>query len=100
VIVRKRALQPDGTHARVDLAGCVFQARGEDGTDVGRLFPPTDSAGHSISGDLPVRVPLVLHEIAQPAHLQPAAPISFTIEQRRVVLFPENRLIPGTPYGG
>jgi hypothetical protein len=98
VIVRKRAVNPDGTRAHVDLAGCEFQVRREDGTDEGAPFR-TDSAGHTISGDLPVRVPLVLHEVGHPAHLEAAPPIPFTIEQRREVLFPENRLVPGSPYG-
>lgn len=98
VIVRKRAVNPDGTRARVDLAGCEFQVRHEDGTDEGAPFR-TDSAGHTISGDLPVRVPLVLHEVAHPAHLDAAPPTPFTMQQRREVLLPENRVVPGSPYG-
>jgi deferrochelatase/peroxidase EfeB len=98
VIVRKRAINPDGTPAHVDLAGCEFQVQREDGTDEGASFI-TDSAGHTISADLPVRMPLVLNEIARPAHLDAAPPLPFTIEQRREVLFVENRLVPGSSYG-
>jgi hypothetical protein len=49
VIVCKRAVNPDGTPVRVDLAGCEFQVRHEDGTDEGRRSEPTQPGTRSLA---------------------------------------------------
>jgi Dyp-type peroxidase family len=99
VIVRKRAEKPDGTKAFVDLAGCVFQVLDEARQPIGESFR-TDSAGHTISGDLPVRVPLILTEMQVPTHLEIVSPeIPFQIDERREMLVVTNRLLE-SGYGG
>jgi Dyp-type peroxidase family len=99
VIVRKRAVDEQGSKVRADLARCVFQVFDAAGaTPVDEPFR-TDSAGHAISGDVPVRQPLVLREIEAPPHLQASPDVSFTLQKRRDVIEVSNVLKPGTAYG-
>lgn len=94
VAVRKRVLEPSGAEAMVDLAGFRFRVRDATAAPVGDEFE-TDSAGHALSGDLPVGADYTLEELAPPAGVQQAAPVTFRLDSARVVIRVDNTILPG-----
>jgi Dyp-type peroxidase family len=97
LFVRKRAEDAPGHRVPADLRGVAFQVlRASDRTPVGNTFV-TDSQGHALSDDLPVREPLLLQEVLAPANLQPAGELAFDLQSHRQVLEVVNQLrTPGT----
>jgi Dyp-type peroxidase family len=94
VAVRKRVLEPSGAEAMVDLANFRFRVLDAAGSPVGDEFV-TDSAGHALSGDLPVDADYTLEELAPPAGVQPAAPVPFRLAAAREVIRVDNAISPG-----
>jgi deferrochelatase/peroxidase EfeB len=99
LLVRKRAVDQSGSPIRADLDAVGFQVLRPDGTALGAEFE-TNSAGHTTSGDLPVREDLILREVRFPDRFEPSPDIPFRLERRREVQEVVNRLRPNAnPYG-
>lgn len=92
LIVRKRAINPDGTPATAELGSIGFQVfRADTNEPVGGVFT-TDSAGHAVSPDLPRHTDLILREVSAPAHLEPLAERRLRLEQLRELVRLDNRV--------
>jgi hypothetical protein len=99
LLVRKRAVDQNGSPIGADLDAVGFQVFKPDGTALGDMFE-TNSAGHATSGNLPVRQDLVLREVRAPDRFEPSPEIPFRLERRRQVQEVVNRLRPSdNPYG-
>lgn len=95
LFVRKRAFSGDAP-ALTNLAGVWFQIFRPDGQPVGDRFR-TNSAGHAVSPDLPVREDLILREVDRPANLEPAADVPFQLQKKRQPQEVRNQVkAPGT----
>lgn len=94
VAVRKRVLDETGAEAMVDLANFRFRVLDAAGVQIGDEFV-TDSAGHALSGELPVAADYTLEELAPPGGVQGSAPIPFRLEAARKVIRVENKVVPG-----
>lgn len=97
IFVRKRAVDAGGNKVSTDLRGVTFQVlRASDRTPVGGTFV-TNAEGHALSDDLPVRVDLILQEVAAPPNLIPSGEIPIRLERRRHVIEVINQVRqPGT----
>ncbi len=101
VIIRKRAVNTSGGAVPAEVGNVGFQVfRASDQQPIGEIFF-TDSAGHAMSGDLPVRTPLVVREVQVPPHLQAGPEQQITIERRRELLRFDDVVSQASPgYGG
>jgi Dyp-type peroxidase family len=100
LFVRKRAFDANGLPVLVELSGIKFQVvREDDRSAAGEPFV-TDSAGHALSPDLPVRTRLVLQEVEAPPNLEPSPDLPFVLERRRQVVEVANHVRQVGPYGG
>ncbi len=94
VAVRKRVLDENGNEALVDLANFRFRVLDTAGAQVGGEFT-TDSAGHTLSDDLPVDADYTLAELPPPPSVQGSTPIAFRLKAAREVIRVDNRVVPG-----
>jgi Dyp-type peroxidase family len=80
LFVRKKLVDTAGNKIAGQLDGAVFQALSKaNGRPIGATFT-TDASGHAVSPDLPVGVPLVLHEITPLPEAQPADDRDFQLD--------------------
>jgi Dyp-type peroxidase family len=99
VHVRKHAVDASGNRVRADLDGIVFQVTKPGGTPVGEQFE-SNSAGHAVSGFLPIRHDYLLKEVSLPSHLEATGDVAFHLERRQQVVEITNRRRPESPYSG
>lgn len=99
LIVRKRVVDQSGSPIHADVDAIAFQVFRPDGAAVGEEFE-TNSGGHAMSGDLPVREDLILRELRPSGRFEPLPDQPFRLEQKSQVLEVTNRLRQETsPYG-
>jgi deferrochelatase/peroxidase EfeB len=101
IVVRKKIVDASGAPVqRKSLRGFAFAVSGADGHQIGSTFA-TNSAGHAISGDLPLNQPLTLTEVTDPmAGTTPEAPVTVTLtaaQPREAVRFTNSFAQPPAP---
>ncbi len=99
ILVRKKVLDASGQPVLAELGGIGFQIL-HDGQPVGPVFH-TNSQGHARSPEVPIGVPLVIHEAEPPPNFTPAPDTTVTLDCPQVTVTLTNTATqPGTGYAG
>lgn len=102
LVIRKHVVDASGNRVLAEVGGIGFQIfQADTNQPIGEVFT-TDSAGHTVSPDVPLNTPLVLREVVTPGHLEQMPEQPITVTRRRELLRLDNRVRPGPApgYGG
>ncbi len=102
LVIRKRVIDASGNRVLAEVGGIGFQIfQADTNQPVGEVFT-TDSAGHTVSPDVPLNTPMVLREVTTPDHLEQMPEQAVTVTQWRQLVRLDNRVRPGPApgYGG
>jgi Dyp-type peroxidase family len=104
IFVRKKLVDANGAKVDGQLDGAVFQVlRKDTGATIGPTFA-TESSGHALSPEVPIGVPLLVHEVQPLPGATAAADSEITLDAPRGVVEVHNVIPapnpPPAPYHG